>query len=89
MAAKVVNVENLTEQERGRLMTALKEMSSSLARAEGERTYVSEATKKVSEDLKLPKKVVSKLVKVFHKQNFDQEVAEHEEFEKFYKAVVK
>lgn len=89
MAVKVVNVENLTDQERGQLMTALKEMSNALARAEGERTYVAEATKKIAEDLKLPKKVVSKLTKVYHKQNFDQEVAENEQFEKFYKAVVK
>jgi hypothetical protein len=86
---KVVNVENLTDEERGRLVKALKETSNSLARAEGEREYVSESIKKISDDLKLPKKMVSKLVKVHHKQNFDEEVAEHEQFEKLYKVVVK
>jgi hypothetical protein len=50
---------------------------------------VSESIKKISTDLKLPKKMVSKLVKVHHKQNFDEEVAEHEQFERLYKTVTK
>lgn len=88
-AVQVVNVENLTDEERSRLVKALKETSNSLARAEGEREYVSESIKKISTDLKLPKKMVSKLVKVHHKQNFDEEVAEHEQFERLYKTVTK
>jgi hypothetical protein len=88
-AVKVVNVENLTDEERGRLVKALKETSNSLARAEGEQEYVREAIKKIADDLKLPKKTVTKLVKVHHKQNFDEECLEHEQFEKLYKIVTK
>lgn len=84
-----VNVENLSSEERTRLVQALKETSNALSRATGEKEFVREAIKKLSDDLKLPKKMVSKLVKVHHKQNFDEEVAEHEQFEKLYKAATK
>jgi hypothetical protein len=45
--------------------------------------------KKVSDDLKLPKQVVQRLVKVYHKQNYDEEVATHEQFEQLYETIVK
>lgn len=83
-AVKVVNVENLSPEERGKLLTAVKEVSNSLARAEGEKEFVRETQKKIAEELKLPKKMVAKLVKVYHKQNFDQEVAEQEQFQNLY-----
>lgn len=82
-------VRSLSQEEKDRLLKAIKEMSNSLARAEGEREYVSEATKKISDDVKLSKKLVSKLVKVYHKQNFEEEIAIHNEFEDLYKALVK
>lgn len=84
-----VKIPTLSSEEKQKLSTALTETSKSLARAEGEREYVREAIKKVSGDLKLPKKLVSKLVKVHYKQNFDEEVAQHEEFERLYQTVVK
>jgi hypothetical protein len=83
-AAKVVNVENLSAEEKERLIRALKEMSGSLTRAEAERDYVKDARKKIADELKLSPKLVGKLAKVYHKQNFDEERAAHEEFEKVY-----
>jgi dihydrodipicolinate synthase/N-acetylneuraminate lyase len=82
-------VVSLSQEQKDRLLKAVKEMSNSLARAEGEREYVSEATKKISDDVKLSKKLVSKLVKTFHKQNFEEEVAINNEFEDLYKSLVK
>lgn len=82
-------VKSLSQDEKDRLLKAVKEMSNSLARAEGEAEYVREATKKISDDVSLPKKLVSKLVKVYHKQNFDEEVAIHDQFEDVYKSLVK
>ncbi len=82
-------VRSLSAEEKDRLMKAVKEMSNSLARAEGEQEYVREATKKISDDVKLSKKLVGKLVKAFHKQNFEEEVAVHNEFADLYKAIVK
>ena len=59
-AVKVVNVENLTPEERTRLVQALKETSNALSRATGEKEFVRESIKKLSDDLKLPKKMISK-----------------------------
>jgi hypothetical protein len=82
-------VRSLSQEEKDRLMKSVKEMSNSLARAEGEAEYVREATKKIADDVKLSKKLVSKLVKVYHKQNFEEEVAISNEFQDLYKSLVK
>jgi hypothetical protein len=39
--------------------------------------------------LQLPKKLVSRMVNVYHKQNYDEEVATHEQFETLYETIVK
>jgi hypothetical protein len=39
--------------------------------------------------MQLPKRLVSRLVKVYHKQNYDEEIAIHEQFETLYETVVK
>lgn len=89
MSKLPVTIPTLSSEEKQQLFAALTETSKSLARACGEKEYVREAIKKVSDDLKLPKKLVSKLVKVHYKQNFDEECASNEEFEKLYQTVVK
>jgi hypothetical protein len=50
-----------------------------MTRMEGERDYIKESTAAVAEDLQLPKKLVAKMVKVYHKQNYDEEVDTHEQ----------
>lgn len=89
MSKLPVSIPTLSAEEKQQLSAALTETSKSLARAQGEKEYIRESIKKVSDTLKLPKKLVSKLVKVHYKQNFDEEVAQHEEFEKIYQTVVK
>lgn len=89
MAVKVVHAENLTEEQQSRLKKALKDAADSRLRSEAETEYFSEVVKKISEDLKIPKKLVKALAATYHKQNFDEVVAEHEAFEKMYKTVVK
>lgn len=89
MSKLPTHVPQLSLDEKAQLSAALTETSKSLARAQGEKEYVREAIKKVVTDLKLPKKLVAKLVKVHYKQNFDEEVAQHEEFEQLYATVIK
>ena len=90
MAEKtVVHVENLTEDQRGRLVKALKDASDSHVRSEAESEYLREVVKKIAEDLKIPKKLVNALAKVYHKQNFDEVVEENKQFEQLYKTAVK
>jgi hypothetical protein len=56
---------------------------------DAEKDYVREAITDTSKNMQLPKKLVAKLVKVYHKQNFDEEVAVAEQFETLYETVVK
>lgn len=78
-----------SEADRKKLFDAIKECSNSMIRMEGEKDLIKEATKKVCDDLKLPKRLVSRMIKVYHKQNYDEEVATHEQFEQLYETIVK
>ena len=60
------------------------ELSASMARIDGERNFIKEAIINICEEYEMSKKTFRKLAKVYHKQNFSKEVAEHEEFETMY-----
>ena len=60
------------------------ELSASMARIDGERDFIKEAINNICEEYEMSKKTFRKLAKVYHKQNFSKEVAEHEEFETMY-----
>jgi hypothetical protein len=75
--------------DRDKLLGVLKELSASMARIEGERSFMKEAIADVCDKLDVPKKLVAKMAKVYHKQNYDEEVAVHEQFETLYQTVVK
>jgi hypothetical protein len=75
--------------DRDKLLGVLKELSASMARVQGERSFMKEATADICEQLQIPKKLVSRMAKVYHKQNYDEEVATHEQFETLYETVVK
>ena len=60
------------------------ELSASMSRIDGERDFIKEAIANICEEYEMSKKTFRKLAKVYHKQNFSKEVAEHEEFETMY-----
>lgn len=66
---------------------ALREISSSLTRIEAERDLIKEAIGNISENYQIPKKTFRRMAKVYHKQNFTQEIEEHEEFENLYENI--
>ena len=72
-----------------KLLDCLRECSASMTRMDGEKDYIRESIASISKDLQLPKKLVAKLIKVYHKQNYDEEVATHEQFEALYETIVK
>lgn len=74
--------------DRKKLLDCLKECSNSLTRIEGERDYIKEAVTDIAKQLQLPKRIMNKMVKVYHKQNYDEEVATQEQFEQLYETVV-
>lgn len=90
MAIKQMTVNQISsEEDRDKLLKVIKECSDSMTRMEAEKEYVKEAIGDISKQLQLPKRLVQKMVKVYHKQNYDEEVAVHDQFEELYETVVK
>lgn len=83
----VNQISNPADQEK--LLKVLRECSGAMTRMEGERDYIKESVTEICNQLQLPKKLVSRMVKVYHKQNYDEEVATHEQFETLYETIVK
>ena len=89
MAVKQITINQLSEPDRDKLFKVIKECSDSITRQDAEKDFVRESIADTSKNMQLPKKLVARLVKVYHKQNFDEEVAVHEQFETLYETVVK
>ena len=89
MAVQQLTINQLSQPDREKLFKIIKECSDSLTRIEGENDFIKESVAAASKNMQLPKKLVARLVKVYHKQNFDEEVAVHEQFETLYESVVK
>ncbi len=90
MSVKQVSVNALSNPaDREKLFKVIQECSNSMTRVDGEKDFVKESIDAISKDLQLPKKLVARLVKVYHKQNYDEEIATHEQFEQIYETVVK
>ena len=75
--------------DREKLLKVIRECSVAMVRAAAEKDFIKEATTDISKQLQLPKKIVQRMVKVYFKQNYDEEVAVHDQFETLYETVVK
>lgn len=75
--------------DRKKIKDAVQEISNSLTRMEAERDLIKEIVKEVSAEHQIPKKILQKIAKTFHKQNLTQEVADHEDFVDLYDTVTK
>lgn len=90
MAIQQLSINSITnDADKKKLLDCLRECSASMTRMEGESDYIKESVATVAKNLQLPKKLVTKMVKVYHKQNYDEEVATHEQFETLYETIVK
>lgn len=69
------------DQVKKQIMDCVREVSASLTRVEAERDLIKEAIKKLSEDTQIPKKMLNKFARAYHKSNFATVVGESEEFE--------
>jgi hypothetical protein len=73
--------------DRKAILECMKEISNSMARMGAEREFVREAIKDICEKQELSKKTFRRMAKVYHKQNFNKEIEEHEEFESMYETI--
>ena len=79
----------LTDEQKKKLQGAISEISNSLTRTEAERDLIREIVKTQSDELAIPKKIISKIAKTYHKQNLTQEIEDHEDFVELYEKVAK
>ena len=79
----------LTPEQKTDLQKAIREISNSMIRTEAERDLIKEIVKEQSDQLQIPKKIINKIAKTFHKQSLHQEVADHEDFVELYEKVTK
>jgi TRAP-type uncharacterized transport system substrate-binding protein len=90
MAVKQMNINSLSNPaDREKLLKVIRDCSDSLTRIAAERDLIKESIAEISKKLELPKPLVRKMVKVYFKQNYDEEVAVHDQFETLYETVVK
>jgi len=74
-------------EDRKAIFDALREFSNSMTRIEAERDLIKEIINNTCENFELNKKTFRKMAKVYHKQNFNKEKEEHEEFETMYEVI--
>lgn len=84
-----VGVDSLSDGDKKRLRGAIQELNDSMTRVAAERDLQKETINKVFEDLGVDRKLVRRMAKVYYKANYNEEVEENENFEKFYTKVLK
>ena len=77
----------LLDQDRKKIRDAMIEASNSFIRIEAERDLIKNIIDDLNDAYKIPKKTIAKMIKVYHKNNFQEEVAEADEFETLYQIV--
>ena len=65
----------------------MQEISNSMTRIEAERDLIKNAINDICEEQNLNKKTFRRMAKVYHKQNFKQEIEEQQEFETLYETI--
>jgi len=70
-----------------KIRKALGEASVALSQIESEREAIKDIIDALNDEFDIPKKTIRKMIKVYHKQNFGEEVADSEEFQALYEQV--
>ena len=64
-----------------RIKGAMNEISASFTRIDAERDFIKDAVESLSEDVGIHKKYLSKMAKIFHKENVSELISEIEDIE--------
>ena len=75
--------------DKAKILGCLQEISNSLTRVEAERDLIKEILQKMQDECEIPKKLGRKLAKVYHKRNFEEEVAQQNDFVEVYESVAR
>ena len=75
------------EVSRKKIFGAMQEISNSLTRMDAEKDLIKEIVTDLSKEYELPKKILNKMAKTYHKRNFSEEVATNDAFETLYETI--
>lgn len=75
--------------DRKHIMDVMSEISASKTRVEGERSFQKEAINDLYDKFKIPKRLLNRFAKAYHKQNYQEELAVDEEFETLVEVLAK
>jgi|TARA_B110000977_G_C11008201_1_gene466615 hypothetical protein len=73
--------------DRQAIRSAMKEISNSMVRTEGERDYIKETIDDLSDKFDLPKKYLKKVASAYHKQNIAETTEVADDVETLYEAL--
>ena len=71
-----------------KVKAVLVEISNSMTRMDAEKEFIKDAVDAASKIHEIPKKTLTKMAKVFHKNNYAQELSSIEEFTTIYENIV-
>ncbi|MDX1532675.1 MAG: hypothetical protein R3230_00555 [Nitrosopumilaceae archaeon] len=77
-----------SEEHRKDIFQKIQEMSNAESRIESEKEFIKETKKWIKETYDIEPKWISKALKDYHKNKFDETVHEFEEYEAFYESIV-
>jgi hypothetical protein len=78
----------MIEADKGKVKQVLTEISNAMTRIEGEREFIKDAIEVASEKYEIEKKILRKMARVFHKNNYAEELSTIEEFTTMYENIV-
>jgi hypothetical protein len=79
----------MIEADRVKLKKVLDDVSNMMTMMESERSAINEAISEASKLFNIDKKVLRKIARTYHKQNFNDEVATNETFVEVYEQLTK
>lgn len=79
----------MIEADRVKLKKVLDDVSNMMTMMESERSAITEAINEASKLFNIDKKVLRKIARTYHKQNFNDEVATNETFVEVYEQLTK
>lgn len=79
---------NLNEEQLKRLKGAIRELDVAMTQIQNQKEHIKQIISDVHDEIDIEKKLVRKMAKVYHKQNFATVKMENGEFEEFYESVI-
>lgn len=70
-----------SEEDRKKIRGCMEEISNSYTRVEAERDFVKEAINALADEVDIPKNILRKMARIYHKQNMADVVSEVEDIE--------